>query len=142
MSWLAKTVKSIRKTITHRPAIASLLRISRRQASFQRLTWRLAGRSASSTQSTDSEAGTEATVAIAGAPSRGSSRGMSTMLDSPPLLAAQADARIDDAVQQVDYQVHRLEEHPVKEEDGHDDRVVSGQHALHEVAAHARHPED
>ena len=52
------------------------------------------------------------------------------------------DPRVESAIDEVDDEVHDGQEHAVREDDGHDHRVVAARHRLHEEAPHAGHAED
>src|SRR2546430_13605012 len=123
----AKIATRQSRTITTPPAIARRFRRRRRKASRHRFDDRAVADLASSERGL-----------CPPNPSReeASGRGRSP----PPSLIS--DARVENAIEQVDDEVHDGEERAVGQDHGHDHRVVATRHGQDEEATHARHAKD
>src|SRR5678815_3153508 len=96
-----------RKMMVMPPTTASLLRTSRRHASRYRLEPRGLARSSA--------------ISPAGPPGNG---------------RLVSDAGVDNAIQEIDGEVHDREERTVEQDHGHDHRIVTARHGQHEEPAH------
>src|SRR5204862_6243462 len=127
-AWSAtKSMTMISWSITTPAAIARRFRRSRRKAALHRFDYRAVADLASSERGLFPRNPSREEV---------SGRGRSP----PPSLIS--DAGVENAIEQVDDEVHDGEERAVGQDHGHDHRVVATRHGQDEEAAHARHAKD
>src|SRR5437867_8987288 len=108
--------------MTPPPAMANLLRRSRRTPSRQRLEPVATLASAAS--------------ALAARMLSGSVNGRGSAVTLIP------DPGVESAIREVDEEIHDRQEHAVAQHDRHDHRVIAAGHREHEEPAHARHAKD